>query len=53
MIFQAQSGAPDDNEGMSYNGGVNYEDNHHMFDLTRRRASVARIVGKSCELHFA
>jgi hypothetical protein len=42
--FQAQSGAPDDNEGTSYNGGVNYDDNHHLFDLTRRRASIARIV---------
>ena len=44
MIFQAQSGAPDDNEGTTYNGGVNYDDNHHLFDLTRRRSSIARIV---------
>ena len=44
MIFQAQWGAPDDNEGTSYNGGINYDDNHHLFDLTRRRASIARIV---------
>jgi hypothetical protein len=44
MIFQAQWGAPDDNEGTSYNGGINYEDNHHLFDLTRRQASIARIV---------
>ena len=44
MLFQAQWGAPDDNDGTTYNGGVNYDDNHHLFDLTRRRASIARIV---------